>query len=162
VGRMSDQREQNSSPGGWRKGRFITLGCQNPGSFQTWHQLRSSRLQGFYASECGSKQAGRTKADVAVSLSLGHYSIPHWHLCETGAQPGEGACLQIFPLGFFISANVFPPWPKRVWIVRKGCLTSNNGRCCLACACPLVPREKEFVLMCKHNHSGSHVLHTFF
>jgi hypothetical protein len=32
---------------------------------------------GFFASECGSKQAGRTKADVAVSLSLGGCNISH-------------------------------------------------------------------------------------
>jgi hypothetical protein len=35
----------------------------------------SSGLRGFYASDCGSKQAGRTKADVAVILSLGGYNI---------------------------------------------------------------------------------------
>jgi hypothetical protein len=46
---------------------------------------RSSGLVGFYASECGSKQAGRTKADMAVSFSLGvqhlilaqGYNLPH-------------------------------------------------------------------------------------
>jgi hypothetical protein len=37
----------------------------------------SSRLWGFYASECGNKQAGRTKANVAVSFSLGGYNISH-------------------------------------------------------------------------------------
>jgi hypothetical protein len=29
AGRMSDQREQDSNPGGWRKGRFITLAGQH-------------------------------------------------------------------------------------------------------------------------------------
>jgi hypothetical protein len=46
-----------------------------PGSLQKWHLPYSSGLQGFYASECGSKQAGRTKADMAVSLLLGGYNI---------------------------------------------------------------------------------------
>jgi hypothetical protein len=33
---MSDQREQDSNPGGWRKGRFIMLAGQHPGSLQKW------------------------------------------------------------------------------------------------------------------------------
>jgi hypothetical protein len=77
VARMLDQQEQDSNLGGWRKERFITQVCQNPGSFQIWHQPCSSRLWGFYASECGSKQVGRTKTDVAVSLSLGGYNISY-------------------------------------------------------------------------------------
>jgi hypothetical protein len=63
--------------GGWRKGRFITLAGQNPGSLQKWHQPLSSRLWCFYASECGSKQEGRTKADVGVSFSLGGYNVSY-------------------------------------------------------------------------------------
>jgi hypothetical protein len=35
------------------------------------------RAVGFYASECGSKQVGRKKADMAVSLSLGGYNISY-------------------------------------------------------------------------------------
>jgi hypothetical protein len=34
VGRMSDQQEKDSNPGGWRKGIFITLVGQHPGSLQ--------------------------------------------------------------------------------------------------------------------------------
>jgi hypothetical protein len=64
-------------PGGWRKGRFITPVGHHPGSLQKWHQPCSSRLRGFYASECRSKQAGRTTINVAVSLSLGGYSISY-------------------------------------------------------------------------------------
>jgi hypothetical protein len=44
---------------------------QQLGSLQKWHWLPSLGLRGFYASECRLKQAGRTKADVAVSFSLG-------------------------------------------------------------------------------------------
>jgi hypothetical protein len=74
---MSDHREQDSNPGGRRKGRFITLAGQHPGSFQKWHWPCSSGLRGFYASECRSKQVGRTKVDMAVSLSLGGYNIAY-------------------------------------------------------------------------------------
>jgi hypothetical protein len=35
-------------------------------------------LQGFYASELGSKQVGRTKADMAVRLSLGGYNLSYY------------------------------------------------------------------------------------
>jgi hypothetical protein len=77
AGRMSDHREQDSNPGGWRKGRFIMLVGQHPGSLQKWHQPCSSMLRGFYASEYGSKQAGTTKADVAFSLSLGGYNLSY-------------------------------------------------------------------------------------
>jgi hypothetical protein len=77
AGRMSDQREQDSNPGGWRKGRFIMLAGQHPVSLQKWHQPCSPQLWGFYAAECRNKQVGRTKADVAVSLSLGGYNISH-------------------------------------------------------------------------------------
>jgi hypothetical protein len=48
-----------------------------PGYLQKWHQPHSSRLWGFYASECRSKQAGRTIANTAVSLSLGGYNIAY-------------------------------------------------------------------------------------
>jgi hypothetical protein len=48
-----------------------------PGSLQKWHQPLTSGPWGFYASGCRSKQAGRTKADVAVSLSLGGYNISY-------------------------------------------------------------------------------------
>jgi hypothetical protein len=77
VGRVLDQQEQDSNPGGWRKGRFITLVGQHPGSLQKWHRPLSSRLQEFYALECRSKQAGRTKANVAVSLLLRGYNISY-------------------------------------------------------------------------------------
>jgi hypothetical protein len=72
---MSDQQEEDSNPGGWRKGSFIMLVGQLPGTLQKWHQPHSSGLQGFYASECRSKQAGKTKADIAVNLSLVSYNI---------------------------------------------------------------------------------------
>jgi hypothetical protein len=48
-----------------------------PGSLQKWHWPCSSWLRGFYVSECGSKQAGRTKADVAVSLLLRGYNLSY-------------------------------------------------------------------------------------
>jgi hypothetical protein len=48
-----------------------------PGSLQKWHWRGNSGLWGFYFSECRSKQVGRTKADVAVSLSLGGYNVSH-------------------------------------------------------------------------------------
>jgi hypothetical protein len=74
---MSDQREQDSNPGGWRKGRFIMLAGQHLDLSQKWHQPHSSRLWGFYASECRNKQARRTKANMAVSLLLGGYNISY-------------------------------------------------------------------------------------
>jgi hypothetical protein len=37
VERMSDEQEQDSNPGGWRKGRFIMLVGQHSGSHQKWH-----------------------------------------------------------------------------------------------------------------------------
>jgi hypothetical protein len=64
--RISDQQEQDSNPGGWRKGRFIMLVGQHPGTLQKWNLPHSSRLQGFYASECRSKQVRRTKANVTT------------------------------------------------------------------------------------------------
>jgi hypothetical protein len=48
-----------------------------PGSLQKWHWPSSSGLQSFYASKCGSKQPARTKAYMAVSLSLGSYNISY-------------------------------------------------------------------------------------
>jgi hypothetical protein len=76
CGKNVYQREQDSSPGGWRKGRFIMLAGQYPGSPEMALAC-SSRLWDFYASEFGSKQVGRTKADVAVSFSLGGYNVSH-------------------------------------------------------------------------------------
>jgi hypothetical protein len=75
--------EQDSNLCGWRKGRFITLAGQHPGSLQKWHRPHSSRLWGFYASECRSKQAGRTKANVAISLLLGGYNLSYQHKVTT-------------------------------------------------------------------------------
>jgi hypothetical protein len=68
---MLVQQEQDSNPGGWRKEKFIMLVGQHQES-PKWHQLRD-----FYSSECGSKQLERTKADMAVSLSLGGYNISY-------------------------------------------------------------------------------------
>jgi hypothetical protein len=78
---------------------------------------KAEGCRGFYASECGSKQVGRTKANVAVSFLLGGYNLSHYlkvtadhtntsvkpgpgggrkHICETWPGQGEGAYLQIF------------------------------------------------------------------
>jgi hypothetical protein len=45
AGRMSDKREQDSNPGGWRKERFITLGVQ--------HLDLSKNGTGPVAQDCG-------------------------------------------------------------------------------------------------------------
>jgi hypothetical protein len=39
---------------------------------------KAEGCRGFYASECGSKQVGRTKANVAVSFLLGGYNLSHY------------------------------------------------------------------------------------
>jgi hypothetical protein len=66
---MSDQQEQDSNPDSWRKGKFIVLAGQ--------HLDISKNGTSPIAQGCGSKQVGRTKADLAVSLSLGGYNLPH-------------------------------------------------------------------------------------
>jgi hypothetical protein len=71
------QQEQDSNPGGWRKGRFIMLAGQHLDRSKNGTDPVAQGCGGFYASECGSKQAGRAKADVAVSLSVGGYHISH-------------------------------------------------------------------------------------
>jgi hypothetical protein len=59
VGRKSDSENKTQTQ---------VVGGQHPGSLPKW-------LWDFYASECKGKQAGRTKADMAVSLLLGGYNI---------------------------------------------------------------------------------------
>jgi hypothetical protein len=56
------------------------------------------------------KQAGRTKADVAVSLSLGGYNLSHYlkvipYHPSTFVKLGLG--FQISPLGFFIISSSY-------------------------------------------------------
>jgi hypothetical protein len=75
---------------------------------------RSSRLGGFYASECRSKQAGRTKADVAVSLSMGGYNH-HTSTPVKRAQPGKELAFRSLP-GFLYQGqkitSLRPAWVK--------------------------------------------------
>jgi hypothetical protein len=69
---------RDSKPDAWRKGIFIYASGSAAGSLlKGQHWPFSSGLLGFYASECGSKQAGRTRADGAVSLLLGGYNVSH-------------------------------------------------------------------------------------
>jgi hypothetical protein len=75
--RMSGQQEQDSNPGGWKKGRFITLVDQYTGSLQKWHRPHSSGLRGFLCLRMWKQASRKAKADVAVSLSLGGYNISH-------------------------------------------------------------------------------------
>jgi hypothetical protein len=68
---------KDSNPGGWRKGRFITLVGQHLDLSKNGNGPAAEGCRVFYASECRSKQVGRTKADVAVSLLLGGYNISY-------------------------------------------------------------------------------------
>jgi hypothetical protein len=80
---MLGQQEQDSNPDGWRKGRFITLADQHLDLSKNGTSPAAQGCGVFNASECRSKQAGRTKADVAVSLSLGGYNISYQHKVTT-------------------------------------------------------------------------------
>jgi hypothetical protein len=77
MGRMLDQWGQDSNPGGLKKGRFITLAGQHLDLSKNGTSPAAQGCGVFNASECGTKQVGRTKADMAVSLSLGGYNISH-------------------------------------------------------------------------------------
>jgi hypothetical protein len=85
------------------------------GSLQKWHRPHSSRLQGFYASDCRSKQVGRTKANVAVrrlqlitlaqGYNLSHYLKVTVYQTSTSVNPGPaggGSLPSDLSLGFFI------------------------------------------------------------
>jgi hypothetical protein len=73
---MSDQQEQYSNPGDWRKGRFITLVGQHLdiSKMALAPQLRAA---GVLCLRMQKETSRRTKADVTVSLLLGGYNISH-------------------------------------------------------------------------------------
>jgi hypothetical protein len=68
----SENKTQTQVAGGKED---LLLADQHLDLSKKWHRPHSSRLWGFYASECRSKQAGRTKADLAVSLLLGGCNV---------------------------------------------------------------------------------------
>jgi hypothetical protein len=99
VGRMWEQREQDSNPGDWRKGWFIMLAGQHldlskTGTGPVGQGCRVFMPQNAEASE-KDKLASRWEVTTyhtstrlqLITLTQG-YSIPHWYICQTRAARG--------------------------------------------------------------------------
>jgi hypothetical protein len=76
AGRMSDQREQDSNPGGWRKGRFIYASGPAPGSL---HNGAYPLVQGCWVFMPQNVEASKQEGQKQMWQLAFHWEVTIYH-----------------------------------------------------------------------------------